>query len=113
DRELGRLASIARHTLTFVRPGTSSGPLRVFEIAESVVAIFQPKCLACGNEIRLHCAADPYLAIPGDDLRQILTNILSNACDAVTGPGGLIEIELLAGDESVCINVRDNGGGIP
>jgi PAS domain S-box-containing protein len=112
DRELGRLASIARHTLTFVRPGASNGPMRVFEIAESVVAIFQPKCHACGNEIRLHCAADPYLAIPGDDLRQILTNILSNACDAVTGPGGLIEVELLAGDESVCINVRDNGGGI-
>jgi PAS domain S-box-containing protein len=113
DRELGRLASIARHTLTFVRPGTSTGPLRVFEIAESVVAIFQPKCLACGNEIRLHCASDPYLAVPGDDLRQILTNVLSNACDAVTGPGGLIEVELLVGDESVCINVRDNGGGIP
>jgi PAS domain S-box-containing protein len=112
DRELGRLASIARHTLTFVRPRTANGPMRAFEIAESVVAIFQPKCIACGNEIRLHGTADPYLAVSTDDLRQILTNILSNACDALTGPGGIIDVELLACHDSACINVRDNGAGI-
>lgn len=112
DRELGRLASIARHTLTFVRPKATNGPVRAVEIAESVVAIFQTKCLSSGSEIRLHCTADPCLSAPNDDLRQILTNILSNACDAVNGSGGIIEVEILADDESARINVLDSGPGI-
>ena len=52
DEELRRLASIARHTLTFART-TASGPSNFAVIAESVVSMFQPRCSSRGIEIRL------------------------------------------------------------
>jgi signal transduction histidine kinase len=52
------------------------------------------------------------VAVPADDLRQILTNLVSNACDALMGSAGLIEVELTAEDELAVIEVRDTGAGI-
>jgi len=43
----------------------------------------------------------------------MLTNLVSNACDAIEGPAGLIAIDVSAGDEYATIEVLDNGVGIP
>jgi signal transduction histidine kinase len=112
DQELARLASIARRTLTFVRPKSSSGPLNAIEIVEGVVDMFRPRCTARGAQIRIHCNAELTLPLPADDLRQILTNIVSNACDALPRSGGIIEIEIVRHDKTASISVRDNGLGI-
>ncbi|MES2393312.1 MAG: ATP-binding protein, partial [Acidobacteriota bacterium] len=63
---------------------------------------------------RLHFASDLQLSldISADDLRQILTNLLSNACDALTSNDGIVEIELSATAKTVDIAVRDTGAGI-
>ncbi len=111
DEELARLTSIARHTLTFVRT-TMSGSSNFAVIAESVVNMFQPRCSSQGAEIRLLQSFDSYVAVPPDDLRQILTNLVSNACDALMGSAGLIEVEVKAEDECAVIEVRDTGAGI-
>jgi PAS domain S-box-containing protein len=113
DQELGRLASIARHTLTFARTRPLLGPVDAAPIAESVVAMFQPRCASRGGEIRLVGAPKIMLALPADDLRQILTNLVSNACDALHEQSGLIEVELCRDDIQAKILVRDNGVGIP
>ncbi len=112
DQELARLASIARRTLTFVRPKPSAGPVSVPQVVESVVDMFQPRCTARGAQIRIHCNAELTLPLPPDDLRQILTNIVSNACDALPRSGGIIEIEIVRHDKTASISVRDNGLGI-
>jgi PAS domain S-box-containing protein len=112
DQELARLGGIARRTLTFVRPKSSPGPVDALEIVEAVVAMFQPRCAARSAEIRIRHNGDIRLAIPADDLRQILTNLVSNACDALPDSGGSIEIEIAAGDSLACLSVRDNGSGI-
>jgi signal transduction histidine kinase len=111
DEELRRLASIARHTLTFART-TTSGPSNFAVIAESVVSMFQPRCSSRGIEIRLIGNFTSSLAVPPDDLRQILTNLVSNACDALMDSAGLIEAEITAEDELAVIEVRDTGAGI-
>lgn len=113
DQELARLGSIARRTLTFVRPKTSKGPSDVNEVVDSVVAMFQPRCSARGAEIRVLENGKLTLDVPADDLRQILTNIVSNACDALPAAGGVIEVEVEREDEVAAISVRDNGSGIP
>ncbi|MGB9032256.1 MAG: ATP-binding protein [Acidobacteriaceae bacterium] len=112
DQELARLASIARRTLTFVRPKASTGPVNVREVIDSVVAMFQPRCSARTAQIRIRCNAELTLPLPADDLRQILTNIVSNACDALPPSGGIIEIEIVRHDKIASISVRDNGIGI-
>jgi signal transduction histidine kinase len=112
DQELARLGSIARRTLTFVRPKTSKGPSDVNEVVESVVAMFQPRCSARGAEIRVLQKERPILPVPADDLRQILTNIVSNACDALPASGGVIEVEVAREANVAAISIRDNGSGI-
>jgi signal transduction histidine kinase len=52
------------------------------------------------------------LALPSDDLRQILTNLVSNACDALREESGIIEVELCIDPTQGKILVRDNGAGI-
>jgi PAS domain S-box-containing protein len=112
DQELARLASIARRTLTFVRPKSSAGPVDVIETIEAVVDMFQPRCTARAAEIRIRRNAELTIPMPADDLRQILTNIVSNACDALTPSGGIIEIEIVRHDRTASISIRDNGTGI-
>jgi signal transduction histidine kinase len=111
DEELARLASIARHTLTFART-TASGSSNIAAVAESVVSLFQPRCASWGIEIRLLQNFNSTVAVPADDLRQILTNLVSNACDALMGSAGLIEVEITTEHELAVIEVRDTGAGI-
>jgi PAS domain S-box-containing protein len=113
DQELCRLASIARHTLTYARTRPSVGPVDAASVVESVVAMFQPRCGSRGGEIHAMGAAGVMLALPSDDLRQILTNLVSNACDALPEDSGIIEVEICRDDTQARIVVRDNGAGIP
>jgi PAS domain S-box-containing protein len=113
DQELGRLASIARHTLTFARTRPLVGPVDAASVVESVVAMFQPRCASRGGEIRFVDAQKLMLALSSDDLRQILTNLVSNACDALPAGSGIIEVQLRKEDTQAKILVRDNGMGIP
>jgi signal transduction histidine kinase len=108
DQQLARLASISRHTLTFARSNLGEGPTKAGEVVESVVAMFQPRC----RELRLLRTVDATVATPVDDLRQIMTNLVSNACDAVVGIEGVVEIEITAEPRWAVIEVRDNGSGI-
>jgi PAS domain S-box-containing protein len=112
DQELARLASIARRTLSFVRPKSAVGPVDVIEIVDAVIDMFQPRCTARGAEIHIRCNVELTLPMPADDLRQILTNIVSNACDALPPSDGIIEIEIVRHDKTVSISIRDNGTGI-
>lgn len=113
DQELRRLASIARHTLSFARPRSSGGPAQTAGLVEAVVEMFQPRCLSRGGQIQLLHNPDINVAAPPDEVRQMLTNLVSNACDAIEGPAGLIAIDVKVGGEYATIEVRDNGVGIP
>ena len=54
-----------------------------------------------------------YPPIPADDLRQILTNIVSNACDALPETGGRVQVETARAGAIASISIRDSGAGIP
>lgn len=112
DQELRRLASIARHTLSFARPRASGGPAHTSALLEAVVEMFQPRCASRGGEIHLLHNPDLTIAASADEVRQMLTNLVSNACDAIEGPSGCIAIDVSSDNEYATIEVRDNGVGI-
>jgi PAS domain S-box-containing protein len=112
DQELQRLASIARHTLTFAKVKPPEGPVEITAIAQSVVAMFQTRGDSLGGRVRLLYSAELDVDAPADELRQILTNLVSNACDASRKPDGLVELYLFAERERAVLIVRDNGSGI-
>jgi len=73
-----------------------------------------------GNEIALssiefvrkYRLEDPYLFLDGNQLRQVLLNILKNAIDAIAPPGKIAVETCLEGKE-VQIRISDTGKGIP
>lgn len=113
ERELHRLANIARHTLTFARTKPTGGPTEVGPIIESVVAMFQARCNSRGGRVHYVSAVTAKVNVPSDELRQILTNLLSNACDALVGGEGLVDVTLSSDGETLAVIVRDSGVGIP
>jgi len=113
DQELARLGAIARRTLTFVRSRSAPGPVSVADTIDSVTGMFQPRCAARGAEICIVPFDDFGLNVPTDDLRQILTNLVSNACDALPEAGGRIRIEAACSAGRAAISIADNGHGIP
>ncbi len=70
---------------------------------------------ADAKKIRILCRLDAVSRLTEGDpqrLQQIVWNLLANAVK-FTGPGGLIEVDLVdAGDRRARITVRDNGAGI-
>ena len=61
-------------------------------------------CESCGAGVRVHADRDR--------LRQILLNLLSNACK-FTSEGGAVRVECEAHANSVALRVHDTGVGIP
>lgn len=112
DGELRRLESIARHTLSFARTRTDAGPIDAVPVTINAVAMFQSRCASRGGVIRLVSPDHAMVQVPTDELRQILTNLLSNACDALQGQEGTVEVSLQREGDNVTITVRDTGSGI-
>jgi signal transduction histidine kinase len=113
EQELARLGDITRLTLGFVRSSATRGDLAVAAVVQEVLSIFrhrlESKSIAVVRDfqpgVRIHIAAH--------ELRQILTNLISNAADALGPQGGCIHIHITAEGNSACLRVEDNGCGIP
>lgn len=54
----------------------------------------------------------PTVVADDKQIGQVFLNILNNACQAMEGQGGLIQIKSWADDTSVCFTFRDSGPGI-
>ena len=80
----------------------------VAQAVETVAPIFQEK------RHRLSVTASAVIHVVGDQSRlvQCMVNVLSNAAK-YTEPGGHIEVETLVQGSEACLQVRDNGVGIP
>lgn len=54
----------------------------------------------------------PGVEAAGSELNQVWTNLIDNAVDAL-GPGGRITLRTRRQEERVCVEIGDNGPGIP
>ena len=82
------------------------------EIVDNVLAIFRQRFVSRGIAIKRHYQPDVHINIAPHELRQIATNLVSNACDAVSGPGGTIAVHILGEGGRAVLAVEDNGNGI-
>jgi len=113
ERELGRLANITRLTLGFVRTSTAHTTADLNLILDEVLSLFRHRFEL--KNIHITREFDPLIRvqIAPHELRQILTNLISNAADAVTGPDPRVAIHILHDGPLVRLRVEDNGVGIP
>jgi PAS domain S-box-containing protein len=114
ERELARLGNITRLTLGFVRSNSETVDVDVAESVEDVLSILQHRFEASEVKIERHYQPDVRISIPPHELRQIATNLIANASDAVSGQGPAATVSIRIerhGDRAVLL-VEDNGSGI-
>jgi PAS domain S-box-containing protein len=118
EEELDRISHLTRQTLGFYRETKSPTMVRVGPILDSLMSFFATRARNKGIEIRPEIRRDPEIYAVAGEIRQVITNLLSNSIDAV-GSGGLIRVRVDAvrvnGQHSpgIRISVGDSGPGIP
>jgi len=117
DRELSRVSHIAQQTLGFYRDNSQPVSLVTAEVIDDVLAIYERKFaykdLIVRREIEPGLSAYTLLG----ELKQILSNLVSNAIDA-SNDGGKIIVRARSSHDyrsrrpGIRITVADNGVGI-
>ena len=117
EAELKRVAHITRQTLGFYRESSAPTTFEVVELLDAVVDLLQAKISSTKVIVEKQC--DHLLAITAvsGELRQVLSNLLSNSLDAAGEDGRVVlrasAVPAHAGrDKRIRITVSDNGYGI-
>jgi PAS domain S-box-containing protein len=117
DRELARVSHIAQQTMAFYRDASRPAALPVSEVIEDLIVIYERRMELKGLTIDRRVESDLMVVASEGELKQVLSNLITNAMDAC-GRGGKIIIraygteECSTGRRGVRIVVADNGRGI-
>lgn len=115
--EADRMANIIRQLLDFSRQTPQPhAPLDLRDVARKTCHLLEPLAEKADVEIDLQCAPQP-CTINGDaaQIQQVLTNLLTNAVQAMTDPGQ-VQVRVqheTAPEPAVTVQVTDQGRGIP
>lgn len=114
--EIDRLNSLLASVKYISRPAIRyMVNFNLSEVAREAVELYREELAQKGIQIELNLQQEQ-IAFRGnpDSFHQILSNLIKNAEEAVTGQqNGLIEVRLAMHDHTVEIEVIDNGKGIP
>ena len=116
DEELKRITLIAQQTLGFYRDTGRPTLLPVAKVVEEVLHLYAAKLKSHGVKVEKRIAPVQLLTLEGE-LRQILSNIVANAIDAMPR-GGRLVLKVaqgscrLGGQRGIRITVADSGCGI-
>jgi PAS domain S-box-containing protein len=115
EQELARVSHITRQTLGFYRESTSPTPVHIPTLVESVLTLYSNKLQVKQIKVQLALDACPPITGLAGEIQQLVSNIVSNAIDAVP-VGGMLKIDAslvkLAAGESIRLKVEDDGPGI-
>ncbi|QMV18419.1 hypothetical protein GOB94_06775 [Granulicella sp. 5B5] len=111
--EATRILTISRSTLDFFRQGKDPELVDLFAAAESVRALLLTLLQRQDIHLELVATGDTAVqALPGEP-RQVLLNLIRNACEAIAKPHAAIRVTFTGTPAGVEIQVCDEGQGIP
>jgi signal transduction histidine kinase len=113
EEQLNRINHIAKQTLGFYRERSTAESVDVVQTTDDLLAIFKPRL--GGKHLQLikeYEAVQPVQAFTGE-LRQVISNLITNAIDA-SSQGGKIVVRVHNAHHKpgVCVEVEDSGSGI-
>lgn len=109
--QVALLTNISRQTLSPYREAKFPAVTNISELLDDVLSMLRPKLLATNVQVERHYPASVEVTIYASELRQVFTNLIANAIDAMTG-GGLITLTVSSVDGRIEISVADTGPGI-
>jgi len=113
EREVRRLSNISRQTLAPHRETKLPVVTRLSELLDDVCAMYRPRLQAAKIEVERDFQITGEVTIFPSELRQVFTNLFTNAIDAI-GQRGRISLSIeQASENEVVVKVRDTGCGIP
>jgi signal transduction histidine kinase len=111
--EVRRIGSIARSTLGFFRQDERPGETDLGISAESVRFLLEPLIRQRGINVSIESSGNCKIIAYPVEIRQVLLNLVRNACEATTRRGDRVTIQIQGHAEEVAITVEDQGPGIP
>jgi PAS domain S-box-containing protein len=116
DSEMARLAGLVEDFLQFARPQPlrlATGDLRA--TAEVTVALVGPEAEAIGVRVHILPGNEVWAEFDDEKMKQVLLNLLRNAIEATaaTAAGGQVTVRVAPRDEAACLEVIDEGRGVP
>jgi len=117
DKELARIAQIANQTLRFHKQQSAAEPIDLVEALESLLLFYESKLIQAGVEARFEHRETPHVSCFAGEIRQVFTNLIGNALDAMP-TGGTLRLKVRpstdwrTGAPAVRITVADTGCGM-
>ena len=119
EQELRRVSVIANQTLRFHKQSSSPQEITSKQLIDSVTSLFQSRMVNAGIEIALRIRAQAPVRCFEGEIRQVLSNLVGNAIDAMHSHSGgrlllrsRIGRDWRTGRQGLVFTVADTGGGI-
>lgn len=119
EREMGRVVQISKQALNFYRESPSPIRVRPSDLMEEVLTLYRRKLVDKHIEVvRQYRAGEETVSVFPGEIRQVFSNLVTNAIEACS-PGGKLTLRVRrarswsdSGIRGLRIIVADNGSGI-
>jgi signal transduction histidine kinase len=117
DRELRRVAEITSQTLRFHRQSTSPREISCLELIEDIVSMHQTRILNAKVTVEQRLRATSPIRCFEGEIRQVLSNLVTNAVDSMRERGGRLLLRTSEGHgpsnaRGVFFTIADEGTGM-
>lgn len=110
-KEVDRLSNIARETLAPHRSSGEKVKIKATDLMDTSLQSFQRQMEEVGVHVERAYNTDALIEVTPNELRQVFTNLISNAIDAMP-QGGTLQLKAFADGQDVKLVFSDNGSGI-
>lgn len=111
--EAAHVITISEASLSLIRQGKDREPIDIREASDSVRVLLNPMIRQKSIVFTVQDQGDCVVQAYAGEVRQVLLNLLRNACEAVTLPGSKVTVTLNGQAQGVEVIVTDDGPGIP
>lgn len=113
SEEVRRIGVITQSTLGFFRQDRQPEQVDIRASAESVRSLLEPLLRQRGIELIIQNIGDCTVNAYPMETRQVLLNLVRNACEATNQRGARVRIGIEGRASDVVVQVEDQGAGIP
>lgn len=118
EAEVKRIALVTTQSLRFYRQNTQAQAVDCDELLVEILDLYMPKLVRFQVEVQHDRAAHDHVVCMDSEIRQVLSNLVRNAIDAMRAHGGRLfartrrMTEHRSGRRGVAITIADTGTGI-